>query len=279
MKKYTTIISAQELYKNLDNPDFILIDCRFDLMQPAWGYENYLKEHIPTAVFADLDKDLSGPKTPHNGRHPLPLESQFIKNCSTWGIDDQKQLVVYDTVSGAFAARLWWLLRSYGHEAVAVLNGGFYAWKNAQYPLSQGEESHIPSFFSGHFSNRYMANTKEIESIIGNDSFVMIDARARERYEGKIEPIDPVAGHIPGAKNLFHQFNLTDDGYWKTTEELQKIYSPLVDDYPDDHLIVYCGSGVTSCFNLIGLAQLGIWNARLYLGSWSEWIQNPDHLT
>lgn len=275
MRNNSTILSAKEAYDHFHDPRWVFVDCRFNLANPAWGFEDYLRGHIPGAIYADLNIDLSGPISDHTGRHPLPNPEEFIGRLESWGIDLNKQVVVYDHESGAFASRLWWLLRTYGHEAVAVLDGGLPAWIAAGYPLAEGVERRNPATFEGYPDPNQWVTSREVELLLQDPSFVFIDARAPERFRGEQEPIDPVAGHIPGAVNRFHGENISDDGFFLPAEILRQAFEAIAGDLPPDHLIVYCGSGVTSCHHLLAMEIAGLYGARLYVGSWSEWIRDP----
>lgn len=275
---YTTLISPQDLNLHLHRSDWIIVDCRFDLAQPEWGFRSYQENHIPGAVYADLDRDLSAPRTPQTGRHPLPSTTEFLKRLCRWGIDPNKQVVVYDTVGGAFAARLWWMLRLYHHEAVAVLDGGFDHWVRLGYPTESGIHTNPPTVkINTQPDLHWVVTTAEIEQHIRQPRFLLIDARAPERYRGETEPIDPVAGHIPGAVNRFHQNNLNPDGTFKSPDRLRQEFTDLLQGTPPDDVVVYCGSGVTSCHHLLAMEIAGLRGARLYVGSWSEWIRDPSH--
>ena len=273
----TYLISTDQLSNQINNPDLVIIDCSFNLADTDWGYQNYLKGHIPGAYYADLDKNLSSKITEKSGRHPLPDENSFIQFCSKVGINSEKKVVLYDTESGAYAGRLWWLLRSYGHDDTMLLDGGLNAWKEKGLSLEQNPPSYHPTEFNGKFSNKFLVSTDEIEKMINDDDFTIIDARSPIRYSGKEEPIDPIAGHIPGAINIFHKENLLENGRFKSPEELNYLYLPHVQNKKQENIIVYCGSGVTSCLDLLALASIGFTDARLYLGSWSEWIRNNKH--
>jgi thiosulfate/3-mercaptopyruvate sulfurtransferase len=277
-KSFTTFIKREELLEILNNSDVIIIDCRFDLLNPAWGYEDYLESHLPGAIYADLDNDLSGKLSEKTGRHPLPEPEIFINTCSKWGIDQSKQVVVYDTTFGSYAARLWWMLRYFGHQNVALLDGGFTYWIQAGLPVVSGNYSNEPAVFVGVPDNSLLVKTNEMESIIKRDEFIIIDARSNERYRGIEEPIDKIAGRIPSSINFFHQNNLDPQGTLLPYETLRLKYSQLLGNQIDNEKIVYCGSGVTSCLNIAVMNHINLSNTRLYLGSWSEWIQNPDHL-
>lgn len=273
---YTTILSPSELSKHLSDPDFIIIDCRFELLKPEWGFLDYRRAHIPGSVYADLNTDLSSPITSESGRHPLPDSDRFCQTMSRLGIDSSKQVVVIDTVAGAFAARLWWLLRTYGHQAVAVLEGGFGRWEFENYPISTGTEENPPANFIGIPQTSAYFTTSDIEAIHNDPAYRIIDARAAPRYRGETEPIDPVAGHIPGAVNRFHTDNLSRGGLFQSPEILRNQFLDLLNGVPAENAIIYCGSGVTSCFHILAMEIAGLPGAKLYPGSWSEWIRDPQ---
>jgi len=272
-----SLIEVHDLFKNISNPEFIIVDCRFDLTEENWGYSDYLKGHIPRAHYADLNKNLSGIITSSTGRHPLPESEKFIDFLSDLGIDKSKTVVLYDVSFGSYAARLWWLLRAYGHSSVFLLNGGFQAWTAAGFTIETGVVPKVFSNFEGNFSSEYVIKMESIEKIINDENFLLIDARSPQRFAGIEEPIDTIAGHIPGAINIFHQNHLDQKGFLLTNQKLLEIYSFIGKKIYEDHLILYCGSGVTSCFNLFALAQIGYEKPKLYAGSWSEWIRNPEH--
>ncbi len=277
MTIYNLLISAEDLYTHYREPGWVIVDCRFNLKQPEWGLRSYRHGHIPGAVYADLDRDLAAPVIPgKTGRHPLPEMQKFADLLGTWGIGNDSQVVAYDTVSGAFAARLWWMLRFLGHTAAAVLDGGYQKWTQKGYPVSQGEEYPSPRSFQNHPRPEMTADAHEVDQIRQRTDYQVIDARAPERYRGEVEPIDPVAGHIPGAVNRFHGDNLRPDGTFASPDRLREDFLALLGDIPSDHSIVYCGSGVTSCHHLIAMEVAGLKPGRLYPGSWSEWITDPN---
>ena len=275
--RFTTLISPQELYLHLENPNFIIIDTRFDLSKPAWGAEEYAKAHIPGAQYAHLDRDLSGAVTPKTGRHPLPEPEDFIRTASAWGIQSTSQVVVYDTSGGSFACRLWWLLRYYGHTAVAVLDGSLNRWKAENYPNQVGVESRGPAHFRGAPQPGWVVETAEIPRISTDPAYCLLDARTDVRYRGEQEPIDPIAGHIPGAVNYFHGLNLTSEGTFRSKEDLRAVFEKILGPIAPDHMVVYCGSGVTSIHHLLAMEYAGLPGAKLYAGSWSEWIRDSAH--
>ncbi|PKN84097.1 MAG: sulfurtransferase [Chloroflexi bacterium HGW-Chloroflexi-8] len=271
------LIEVNELFKNISNPDYIIIDCRFDLSNENWGYSDYLKGHIPGAQYADLNKNLSSPITLSTGRHPLPNSEKFIAFLSELGIDKNKTVVVYDASYGSYAARLWWLLRAYGHSSIVLLNGGFQAWTAAGFSIESGIALKNSSKFVGDFSVEYMIDQESIEKNINDEKFLLIDARSPQRFAGIEEPIDSVAGHIPGAINIFHQTHLDQNGFLLPNNKLEEIYSFIGKNVIEEHVVLYCGSGVTSCFNLFAMAHIGYEKPKLYAGSWSEWIRNSEH--
>ena len=274
---YTQLIEVHELFSNINNPDWVIVDCRFDLANPEWGLADYQQSHIPGAVYAHLDHDLSGPRTESNGRHPLPAPQTFKEALGRLGIDSTRQVVVYDTSGGSFAVRLWWMLKYYGHTRVAVLNSGFSTWTASGYPVSSGNYTNPNRVFTGTPDPSMVVTTAEMENIVGESRSILIDARAPERFRGDVEPLDPVAGHIPGAVNRFHQLNLGTDGLWLPPDTLKNEFLTLLGDNRSAQVIVYCGSGVTSCHLLLAMEVAGLPIARLYAGSWSEWIRDPRH--
>lgn len=276
MKKY--LIEVDELKEKLNDAEIVIVDCRFDLADPAWGRKDYFQSHIPGAVYADLNYDLSAPITQNSGRHPLPMQENFQAFMSKIGVDASKTVIAYDTSAGSIAARLWWLLRAYGHEKTFVLNGGFAAWQQHEYPFEKGEIINQPAIFEGIFQNHLLVTSADVETYINNDEYLILDARAHNRFAGIEEPIDAIAGHISSAINIFHQNNLTNDGRFLPAEDLELLYQFTNSVSNVANIILYCGSGVTSCVNLLALAQIGKESARLYAGSWSEWIRDPSHL-
>jgi thiosulfate/3-mercaptopyruvate sulfurtransferase len=272
--QYDTIISVEDLYSHLHDPNWAIVDCRFDLQKPDWGFAAYQQAHIPGAVYAHLDNDLSAPITPSTGRHPLPAPDVIAQRLGSWGIRSQTQVVVYDTVGGAYAARLWWQLRFLGHQSVAVLNGGLQQWQAAGFPLAAGIETRQPAQFIPRPDWSMIAEAAEVAEIAPLPDYCLIDARAPKRFSGEQEPIDPVAGHIPGAVNRFHGANLNADGTFLPPEILRQQFIDLIGSTPLQQVIVYCGSGVTSCHHLLAMELAGISGARLYAGSWSEWIRD-----
>ncbi len=275
---YQTLITTEELVPNLSSADWAIVDCRFSLQQPEQGRQAYLQAHIPGAVYAHLNEDLSGDLAPGTtGRHPLPTPEAFAQTLSNWGIDGSVQVIAYDGGDGSMAAaRLWWMLRWMGHDAVAVLDGGLRAWQQGGHPVATGVERRASRTFTPQVRGELAATTDEIAASLHDSTFCLVDVRAAERYRGEQEPIDPVAGHIPGAVNLPFAVTLDADGRFLPPEALRARFQQLFGNTPSEQAVFYCGSGVTSAHTLLALAQSGLGNGRLYAGSWSEWIADPS---
>jgi len=277
--RYTTLITAEQTDSLLhDRPARVLIcDCRHDLADHSAGARAYAEGHIPQAIFVDMERDLSGPKTGRNGRHPLPEPEAFAARMAHLGAGDDTQVIAYDAGNGMFAARLWWMLRWIGHEAVAVLDGGLAAWQAAGLPLSQ-EPPAVRT--AGSLSVRpALATTVDYAAVRANldgGRHLVLDARAADRFRGENETIDPVGGHIPGARNRPFADNLDAGGRFKPAEQLRSEYLALLGATPAERVIAQCGSGVTACHNLLAMAVAGLQGAALYPGSWSEWCAQPD---
>ncbi|MDK6076386.1 sulfurtransferase [Massilia varians] len=271
---YTTLISAQDLAAHIDNPNWVVVDCRHDLMNLAAGREGYAAGHLPGAVFGDIDTQLSGarhgPDGVFRGRHPLPEKEALLDTLRDWGIDDDSQVVAYDAHGGMFAARLWWLMRWLGHEAVAVLDGGMAAWQAIGKPLTLDVVSKPRGSIGVRAPFVPTVTVAEVMENVDKGERIVIDARASDRFRGENETIDPIGGHIPGARNRFFKDNLQADGRFKDAATLRDEFAPLVDD--PARAIMQCGSGVTACHNLLALAVAGMPGAALYPGSWSEWV-------
>jgi len=270
------LISATELLALQGRAKVVLVDCRHDLMNPQAGREAYALGHLPGAVFAHLDADLSGSKTGRNGRHPLPEPAALAARLGQLGIGDDSRVVAYDAHGGPYAARLWWLLRWLGHDLVQVLDGGLPAWQAA----GGGMESSVSALPAQQLSARVQDGwIVDVDTVLANldrADFTVVDARAPGRYAGEGETIDPVAGHIPGALNRFFQLNLQADGSFKPAGELRAEWQALLAGQDAHDTVQQCGSGVTACHNLLALEVAGLPGARLYPGSWSEWCSSPD---
>ncbi len=271
---YTTLISAADLAAHIDDAKFVVVDCRHDLMNLAAGREGFAIGHLPGAVFGDIETELSGakhgPDGVFRGRHPLPEKEALIETLRGWGVNDGSQVVAYDAHGGMYAARLWWLLRWLGHEAVAVLDGGMAAWQSLGQPLTTGVAAKPRGGITLRAPFVPTVTVAEVLDNVDKGERIVIDARASDRFRGENETIDPVGGHIPGAKNRFFKDNLQADGRFKDATTLRDEFAPLVDD--PRKAIMQCGSGVTACHNLLALEVAGMPGAALYPGSWSEWV-------
>lgn len=274
---FTTTISAPELADHLENPDWAIIDSRFKLAEPEQGRLDYESAHIQGAVYAHVDHDLSSPVIKGvTGRHPLPSVQTIAETFSRFGIDSGVQVVAYDDQGGALAAaRVWWLLRWLGHEAVAILDGGWQAWVKAGYPVRGGIEIRPPRKFIPHPRNELIVSTSEVDRMRKDPAYRVLDARSADRYRGENETIDPVAGHIPGAISAPYASNLNPDGTFKSDEDIAARYKRLIDAVPINQVVCYCGSGVTAAHDVLAMVKGGLGEARLYAGSYSEWITDP----
>ncbi len=271
----STLIAATELAAHLDDPRWLIVDCRFDLMRPAAGETAYAEGHIPGAVYAHLDRDLAAPVTPASGRHPLPAPEDFARTLGRWGLTRDTQVVAYDADTGAYAARLWWLLRWAGHREVAVLDGGFKAWTSAGLPVTSDVRARTATHYEVHPDRSLWLDASQVDASVRSGAWRLLDARAPERFAGDVEPIDPVAGHVPGATNHPFALNLRSDGRFLPPEELRARFATSQTGIDDAHTIAMCGSGVTACHLLLALEAAGKPGAKLYAGSWSEWIRDP----
>jgi thiosulfate/3-mercaptopyruvate sulfurtransferase len=277
---HTTLISAEELRASLGRPDWVVVDCRFTLAEPEAGRRAYLESHISGAVYAQMNEDLSGPVLKgKTGRHPLPSPKDLANQLGKWGIDASSQVVVYDATAGSMAVRLWWLSRWLGHDRVAVLDGGWQAWVAEGYPVSGGPEGREPRVFVPRLRPELALDTVAVDRARGDERWRVLDARTAERFRGENETIDPVAGHIPGAVSAPYAENLRPDGRFRSREELRSRYAAVMGAVPAEHVVCYCGSGITSIHDILAMAHAGLGEARLYPGSWSEWITDPDRPT
>jgi thiosulfate/3-mercaptopyruvate sulfurtransferase len=272
---FSTLISARDLAAKFSDPSWLPIDCRFDLAKPDSGEAAYRTSHIPGAVYAHLDRDLSSPITASSGRHPLPEPERFAQTLRNWGVTADTQVVAYDADTGVYAARLWWLLRWVGHRAIAVLDGGLKAWNEAGLPVTTDTPTRTPSYFQARPDRSMWLDTVQVTQKL-REGWRLLDARAPERYAGKTEPIDAVAGHVPGAVNHPLAKNLGPDARFLSAGELQARYTHSQTGVSDDRTIAICGSGVTACHLLLAMEIAGKPGARLYAGSWSEWIRDPS---
>ena len=272
---YKTLITAQDLAQNLHRPDWVLFDCRFSLSDSQYGSRQYRRGHLPTARYADLNEDLSAPLTSNTGRHPLPDFLVLAQKLGAWGVSQHSQVVVYDDQAGAFAGRLWWLLRCMGLESVAVLDGGMQSWQNAGYGLT----THLPRpqavTFRTYLNTPSWLNALQVENGIASKTWRLIDARSPERYSGKHEPIDRVAGHIPSACNRPFSHNLVQ-GLFRPAAQLRSEFAALMGAYRPEQVVHYCGSGVSACHNVLAMEYAGLHGSKLYAGAWSEWLVNKN---
>lgn len=274
----STIVSIDNLVANLQDPDWMVVDARFALADPALGRRNYLQGHIPGAIYAHLDHDLSSQVIPGiTGRHPLPAIDSAAQVFSRWGIPEKGQVVVYDDLGGALAAvRVWWMLRWLGYENVAVLDGGWQHWLKHHLPVQPGEVTRPARPFLPAPRPWMQMDADQVDQIRLDPAWRLLDARGADRFRGENETIDPVAGHIPGAISAPYMENLNQDGTFRPVQELHARYQKLIGETPPEQVVVYCGSGVTSIHNILAMLHAGLGEARLYPGSWSEWIADPN---
>lgn len=271
---FDTLISTADLSQRLHDPGWIVFDCRHNLSDPEAGHRAYLEGHIPEAHFLHLDRDLSGPATGRNGRHPLPDPERFAARLAGLGLGPETQAVAYDDAGGIFASRLWWMLRWLGHARAAVLDGGLQKWIREEHPVTHA----LPVTRPGSFRPRVRGNPVRASDLLprlGSPELLILDARSPERFRGIGETLDPVGGHIPGAVNRFFRDNLDRSGTFKPPEALREAYLSLLGDRGPGAVVHQCGSGVTACHNLLAMEVAGLSGSHLYPGSWSEWCADP----
>jgi thiosulfate/3-mercaptopyruvate sulfurtransferase len=267
------IVDMKWVRDHLEDPGVVLVDCRFVLGKPDYGREAYLREHIPGAFYLDLEKDLSGTAGPAGGRHPLPEPDRFAAKLGAIGVNETVHVVAYDDQGGAMASRLWWLLTYFGHHRVSVMNGTFSLWKERGYPVTAQVPETSPRLFTPRPQPGMLVDATEVLRKLNDPDSILVDSRELKRYLGEEEPIDPVAGRIPGAEHSFWKGVLNENGEWKSPDELAEHFAR----FPrDKELIVYCGSGVTATPNILGLKEAGFEKVKLYAGSWSDWITDPN---
>ena len=274
---YQTLVESAALADRLQDPDWVVFDLRFSLTDPDYGRRAYAAGHVPGARFLDVEQDLSGPVTPGTGRHPLPDAARLAESLGAWGVGNGVQVVAYDDAGGAYAVRLWWLLRWLGHRAVALLNGGFPDWVGRRQPVSRGLPAHRRRAFRGGPDRRLWVGAEDIEQALGSSRYRLFDARAPERFRGEVEPIDPVAGHIPGAVSLPYMDNLDARARFRSAGALNRRFAAKLGKRSPDSVVHMCGSGVTAAHNLLAMEIAGLGGSRLYPGSWSEWIRSEEH--
>ncbi len=271
---FTTIISPQELYEQLGSSDLVILDCRHSLADFALGRRLYDESHIPGAFFASVEEDLAGPKTGRNGRHPLPDPQTFARFLSERGVNDATQIVAYDAGADMFAARLWFLCRWIGHDATAVLDGGLAAWNALGFPMTAAPpEPRRDGQFTIALRPELVVGADFVLAHLNSEEMQLIDARALERFSGETEPIDPVGGHIPGAKQRWFKENFEPDGRFKSPERLREEFAE--NGFDSRRTVHQCGSGVSSAVNHLAMVHAGLEGSRIYNGSWSEWVSDP----
>ena len=268
---FTTLIDKKTLANHLNTPNWIIVDCSYDLADKNSGRNSYLGFHIKGAVFADLLDDLSGPPVTDQGRHPLPTEEALNRLFSRLGINHDSQVIVYDNAFGCFSGRLWWMLRYMGHEAVAVLDGGCQSWEQSGLPGESGEAKNALADFKAEANKDWLVT---VDSVPGAE--LLIDSRDPQRYRGEVEPLDKAAGHIPGAINRFWKDNLDDSGLFKDSNQLRTEFNKCFGGTKANETVFYCGSGVTACHNLLAVAHAGLPSPGLYSGSWSDWCSEAS---
>ncbi|MBI1866031.1 MAG: sulfurtransferase [Nitrospirae bacterium] len=269
------MIRTSDLASRLGDPHWVVFDCRHTLTDPDAGRRAYAREHVPAARFAHMEEDLSEHSRPGAGRHPLPDPHAFAEKLGRWGVGESTQVVVYDDSFGSMAVRMWWMLRWLGHEAVALLDGGLPKWKREGRPLTADPPEIFPTVFAARPNRGMWASAIEVGEGLAKRTIRLVDARSPERYHGEKETIDPVAGHVPGAVNQSFEENLSLDGTFLPPAELREACLSLLAGTPPENVIQMCGSGVTACHNLLAMEIAGLKGARLYPGSWSEWIADP----
>ncbi len=273
MTRHTTLITAAVLAEHLGDRSWAIVDCRYRLAELGFGRRAYAESHIAGAVFADIGDDLSGPVVRgKTGRHPLPEVGTIVAKLSAWGIDGAVQVAAYDDSGGSMAARLWWLLRWLGHDAVAVLDGGWSLWQARGLPVRAGSEPRAARTFVARPRPELVLSVERVDQVRGDPAWRVLDARNADRFRGENETIDPVAGHIPGARSAPYADNLEADGQFKPKDELRRRYLEVLDGVAASRAVCYCGSGVTAAHDVLAIVHAGLGEAKLYAGSWSEWI-------
>ncbi|MBB3113797.1 thiosulfate/3-mercaptopyruvate sulfurtransferase [Paenibacillus phyllosphaerae] len=273
------VVPVKWVLARMYEPDIVIVDCRFTLGKPESGRAAYEEAHIPGAIYLDLEQDLSGPVEADGsgGRHPLPDPATLAARLGRAGISNESRVVAYDDQGGAMASRLWWLMKYLGHDNVFVMDGGFKAWTEANFPVTAEQRITIPAQFLATVQHNLLSEVYDVQDVVaGTKSATLIDSREPARYRGEVEPIDPVAGHIPGAKNVLWAEGRGADGLWKSTEEQAARFEGLSVN-KDDEIIVYCGSGVTATPNVMALLEAGYTNVKLYAGSWSDWVSDKEN--
>lgn len=273
---YTTLVSAQQLADNRNNPNWIIFDCRFSLTDREAGGTAYRFGHIENARYVHLDRDLSSAIRDDSGRHPLPNFTLLAQKLGNWGVKHDSQVVIYDDTAGAIAGRMWWLLRCMGHEKVAVLDGGLAQWLHAGHLLTTALPNIRRTHFRAYLDDKQWLSARQVEDGLAMRAITLIDARTAERYRGEQEPIDPVGGHVPKALNRPFHDNLDNQGCFRPASQLKQQFAELIAGSDPRRVVHMCGSGVTACHNLLAMEIAGLQGSKLYAGSWSEWIRNKN---
>lgn len=272
------VVSTKWVLARMYEPDLVIVDCRFVLGSPDAGRAAYDAAHIPGAVYLDLERDLSAPVGPHGGRHPLPDPAELAGRLGRAGIGNSSRVVAYDDQGGIYAARLWWLLRWLGHDNAVVMDGGFAAWQSGGFPVTDATRTVVPAAFEFSVRGDMAADVDDVRRALGDPGVLLVDSRDASRYAGEQEPIDAKAGHIPGAINRFWRGVLDDQGAWLPEPELRERLAPVIQALEEGRsAIVYCGSGVSACPNVLALHRLGYPQAKLYAGSWSDWVSYDEN--
>ena len=273
---FGTLLDIATVAAHLDDPSWVVVDCRLNLQEPGWGAREYAASHLPGALFVDVDSELAGTKTGQNGRHPLPPVDALVRTFGRLGIAAGIQVVAYDQEAGMYASRLWWLLRWLGHDAAAVMDGGFARWVAEGRPTASGPEQRAARTFTGAPRQEMVVDAAGVAAMFDSDEGCLVDARAPERYRGDVEPIDRVGGHIPGALSHFFRRNVDEQGRFLPAESLRARWAQTLRGTPPGRVVCYCGSGITAAHNLLALEHAGLPGARLYPGSWSEWSSDSS---
>lgn len=273
---YTTLISPQDLAGLCGSSELLIVDCRFDLTDTRKGENAWRASHLPNAYYASLDHDLADLSRHGLGRHPLPDIERFAAVLRRWGWRPDQQVVVYDDATGSTAARLWWMLRLIGHRRAAVLDGGFAAWSAACLPLSNEVPVQAGGTIALAFAADQIVYADELEAGLRDASVLLLDARAAARFRGEVEPLDSVAGHIPGARNRPFSDNLAVGGVFKHADELRDEFNAVITGFEPAQVIHSCGSGVTACHNLLAMEHAGLEGSRIFAPSWSGWISDAS---
>ena len=273
---FATLVDTAALGAHLSDPSWVVFDCRFDLTDTDAGRRDYVAAHIPGARYAHLNEDLSSRITQHSGRHPLPSPAQLAEKLGRWGVDKRKQVAVYDDAGGAIAARLWWLLRWLGHDAVAVLDGGLRKWTLEGRPLTDSAPNAEPTQFHLELADESWVDTAYVERVVEAGGALILDARTPERFRGEVEPLDKLPGHIPGARNAPFTDNLESDNRFRNPAALRARFEEYLNVVSPDQVVHMCGSGVTACHNILAMEHAGLPGTKLYPGSWSEWIASAE---